>query len=90
MIQADDYDNGARTLACQFETDAKSGRKPGMAETIGAGAATDHLATAAAVGGGLTVASEALSATVEADADRTATRIASQLKSYFKAQGWMF
>jgi hypothetical protein len=90
MIQVYDYDNGGQTLACQFETDARSGRKPGMAETMGAGAAMGHLATAAAVGGGLTVASETLSATVEADADRTATKIASQLKSYFKAQGWMF
>jgi hypothetical protein len=89
MIQVYDYDNGAQTLACQFETDAKSGRKPGMAETMGVGAATGHLATSAAVGGGLTVASEALSATVEADADRAASKIAGQLKAYFRAQGWM-
>ena len=74
MIQVYDYSDGARTLCCQFETDARSGRKPGMAETMGAGAATGNLAASAAVGGGLTVASEALSATVEADADRTATK----------------
>ena len=90
IIQVYDYDNGAQTLACQFETDARSGRKPGMAETMGAGAATGNLVTSAAVGGGLTVASETLSATVEADADRTATKIASQLKSYFQSQGWIF
>jgi hypothetical protein len=90
IIQVYDYDNGARTLCCQLETDAKSGRKPGMAETMGAGAATGNLVTSAAVGGGLTAASEVFSATVEADADRTATKIASQLKPYFKSQGWIF
>jgi hypothetical protein len=90
MIQIYAYNDGARTLCCQFETDAKSGRKPGMAETMGAGAATGNLVTSAAVGGGLTVASEAFSATVEADADRTAAKIASQLKSYFQSQGWIF
>jgi hypothetical protein len=34
------------------------------------------------------VASEAFSANVEADADRTATEIAQQLNNYFLSRGW--
>ena len=67
LIQVYDHNDGARTLCCQFETDAKSGRKPGMAETMGAGAATGNLVTSAAVGGGLTVTgSETVSAALTA------------------------
>ena len=82
-VQVYDFANGKKTVADQFEVDAKSGRKPGAAETMGVGAAAGHLATSAAVSGGLAVGSEEFSANVDADADRTAKSIAKQLKTFF-------
>ena len=72
-----------------FEVDAKSGAKPGMAETMGAGAAAGHLATAAAVSAVGAVASEEFGADVEADALRTADKISKVLASFFARQGWI-
>jgi hypothetical protein len=88
-IQGYDFQNGKKSLAISFETDAKSGRKPGLAESMGVGAVGGHLAVATAIGVGGDVASEALSANVDADAERTAKKIASQLKDYFAGQGWI-
>jgi len=88
MTQVYDARSGARTLAVQFESNAKSGYKPGAAETMGAGAAAGHLATSAAVTAGGTVVSEAFGATVEADAERTAKDIVKKLKVYIEMQGW--
>jgi hypothetical protein len=84
-----DARGGARKLLVEFQTDAASGYKPGMAETMGAGALAGHVGAAAAVGGGLAIGSEAFSANVEADAKRTAKDIAKQLKDYFAYQGWV-
>lgn len=84
-----DARGGSRKLLVEFQTDAASGYKPGMAETMGAGALAGHVGTAAAVGGGLAIGSEAFSANVEADAKRTAKDIAKQLKDYFAYQGWV-
>lgn len=72
-----------------FRADAKSGYKPGMAETMGAGAAAGHLAVSAAVSVAGDVASEALADTVKADAERLASAVAEQLQSYFVQQGWI-
>ncbi|HME71684.1 MAG TPA: DUF4410 domain-containing protein [Myxococcota bacterium] len=72
-----------------FITDARSGYKPGMAETMGAGAAAGNLAASAAVSVVGTVASEMLSANVKADAERTANDVANQLQAYFVQQGWI-
>lgn len=88
-VQVYEYESAKKTVADQFEVDAKSGRKPGAAETMGAGAAAGHLATSAAVSAGLAVGSEEFSANVEADADRTAKSIARQLKEFFVTQGWI-
>jgi hypothetical protein len=88
-VQCYDFTNGVKNLAISFETDAKSGRKPGLAESMGVGAITGHLVVASAVGVGGDVASEKLSANVEADAERTANKIAAQLKDYFAGQGWI-
>jgi len=52
----------------------KSRRKPGLAETMGAGAAAGHPAVSAAVSSGLAFASEEFSANVDADAERTANQ----------------
>jgi hypothetical protein len=73
----------------EFVTSAKSGYKPGMAETMGAGGAAGNLAAAAAVSAAGSVASEALAANVEADAKRTAAGIAERLQAYFARQGWI-
>jgi hypothetical protein len=79
---------GRRTVD-QFEVDAKSGSTPGMAETMGAGAAAGHLATSAAVSVGKSVASEKFGDDVDADARRTATEISKVLASFFARQGWI-
>jgi hypothetical protein len=89
VTQAYDIQNGNSTLAVQFRSDAKSGRKPGAAETMGAGAAAGDLATSAVVTAGTTAGSEAFGANVEADADRTAKEITKQLKNFFILQGWI-
>ncbi len=41
------------------------------------------------VGGGLAVGSEEFTATVQADAKRTADDIVKKLKEFFMVQGWM-
>ena len=87
--QVFDARGGQRKLMAQFETDAKSGYKPGMLETAGAGAAAGHLETSAAVSAGMAGVSETFTATVEADAKRAAKQIVKQLGSYFAYQGWI-
>lgn len=76
-------------LVEQFEIDAKSGRKPGAAETMGVGAAAGNLAVAASASGAVAVGSESFSANVEADASRTAKKLAKQLAVFFVRQGWI-
>jgi hypothetical protein len=78
-----------RWLVELFEIDAKSGRKPGAAETMGAGAAAGTLAASAAITAAGSVAAEAFGADVEADAERTAAKIATALQSLFERQGWI-
>lgn len=80
--------SGSRLLET-FEIDAKSDSTPGMAETMGVGAAAGHLAASAAVSAGKAVADEALGADVDADALRTATKISDVLAEYFAGQGWI-
>jgi Domain of unknown function (DUF4410) len=77
-----------RQLIDQIEVNAKSGLTPGMAETMGAGAAAGHLLVSTAVSGGLHVVSEDVGANVVADADRAAKGIAKQLSALFGEQGW--
>ena len=72
-----------------FATNVASGYKPGMAETMGVGAAAGTLAASAAVGTGLGVASETFSASVNAEAKRTAKAVAERLQTYFVEQGWI-
>ena len=78
-----------RRIVEQFDVDAKSGRKPGAAETMGVGAAAGHLAVSAAVTAAGSVASEAFGDDVDADAERTAAKIASVLQMLFQRQGWL-
>jgi len=78
-----------RRVVDEFDVDAKSGRKPGAAETMGVGAAAGNLAASAAVTAAGTVASEAFGDDVEADAERTAAKIAKLLGNFFAEQGWI-
>ena len=73
----------------ELTVEARSGFKPGMAETMGAGAAAGNLAAAAAVSAAGTVASESLGAGVDDDARRAARKIAEQLRPFFVRQGWI-
>jgi len=82
------YQEGRRVVD-QFEVDARSGYKPGAAETMGAGAAAGTLATAAAVTAAGSVASEAFGANVDADSERTAAKVAKLLGYFFAEQGWI-
>ncbi|MEJ0091205.1 MAG: DUF4410 domain-containing protein [Limisphaerales bacterium] len=89
LVEAYHYSSGKKVLLEEFGVNAKSGDKPGMAETMGVGALAGHLATSAVVSTGVAVGSEAFSANVEADADRTAKAIAKQLKTVYIGQGWI-
>jgi Domain of unknown function (DUF4410) len=89
VVQAYDLDYGKKILVSQFGVNSRSGSGPGMAETMGVGALTGRLATSAVVSSGVQVGTEAFSANVNADADRTAKAIANELKKYFVNQGWI-
>jgi Domain of unknown function (DUF4410) len=89
LTQVYEQRNDANILVNQFGINAESGRKPGAAETMGAGAAAGNLAVSAVVSTGAAVGSEAFSANVDADAGRTAKKIAGQLKDLFLTQGWI-
>ncbi len=65
-----------------FVADAQSGRKPGAAETLGAGAALGMVAAS-------DVASEKLGADVKSLGEKMAGEIAKQLAELFKQQGWV-
>ena len=89
MTQVYDQRNGTNILVNQFGINAESGAKPGAAETMGAGAIGGHLVVSAVVSSGVAVGSETFSANVDADADRTAKKIAAQLKDLFLTEGWI-
>jgi len=89
LTQVYDRRNGTNILVNQFGINARSGDKPGMAETMGAGALAGNLAVSAVVSTGVAVGSEAFSANVDADASRAAKKIAAQLKDLFLTEGWI-
>jgi hypothetical protein len=89
LTQVYDARYGTRKLVEEFDTDAKSGRKPGMAEMMAVGALTHHLLVSTLVSGGLAAGSEAFMAGVDADARRTAQEIVKQLGQFFVGQGWI-
>jgi hypothetical protein len=79
----------APRLVQTFAGLAQSGRKPGAAGMMGAGAAAGRLATTAVTGSGASVASETLSAGVDDDSERMAKELAEELKKFFMDQGWI-
>jgi len=76
-------------LVSKAETVTESSLKPGMGVLFPIGPAAGTVATAAAVSGTTTVASEKFFATVEADAKRTAEEIAKRIITYYKRHGWL-
>ena len=88
-VQLYDVTAQGRRAVEKFTTDAKSGRKPGMAVFVGAGALAGHAAVSTLVSGGVSAASEKFSANVEADAKRTAKEVAKRLGQFFVRQGWI-
>lgn len=88
-VQVYDVTGQDRRAVEKFTTDAKSGRKPGMATFVGAGALMGHAAVSTVVSGGVSAASEKFSADVEADTKRTAEEIAKRLGQFFVQQGWI-
>jgi hypothetical protein len=70
----------ANTTVTEFQAVSQSSRKPGAAETMGAGAAPE----AAAAVGGVTEMKQG----AEGDADRMAKAIAKQILKALAAQGW--
>jgi hypothetical protein len=79
-------DEGDRT---QREVHTTSSLKPGIVASLGVGAATSSIGTAAAIGGGLAVGSEVLLVSVEKDAKRAAKAVADRLIQAYKARGWL-
>jgi hypothetical protein len=77
-------------LVAEGETSTESNLKPGLGPMLGLGAVTGGLALAGAVGGTATVANEAVFATVQEDAKRTAKQIAERIGDYYRAQGWTY
>jgi hypothetical protein len=77
-------------LVAEGETSTQSNLKPGLGPMLGLGAVTGGLAVAGAVGGTATIANEAVFATVQQDAKRTATQIAERIGDYYRRQGWTY
>jgi len=76
-------------LVAEAETEAKSGKKPGAAVTLGAGAAMGTAATAAALAAATTGVSELLLTSVQADARRTGSEIADRILRAYRERGWL-
>lgn len=72
-----------------FDTSVDSGHMPGMAETLGVGAAADRLTQSAEIGGGVHAISETTHAQAVDDADRLADSIAQQVVKVGVEQGWL-
>jgi len=80
----------AMRLVAEAETSTQSNLKPGLGPMLGLGAVTGGLAVAGAVGGTTTIANEAVFATVQKDAERTATQIAQRIGDYYRRRGWTY
>ncbi len=77
-------------LVAEAETSTESNLKPGVGVMLGLGAATGGLAVAGAIGGASTIANEAVFATVQQDAKRTAAQITDRIANYYQMQGWLY
>ncbi|MDQ7976974.1 DUF4410 domain-containing protein [Paraburkholderia sp. SARCC-3016] len=80
---------GMPTLVQSFDANADSGKAPGVVETAGVGAVAGHIATSAAVGGGMHAVSETKHDTVGQDAKRLGDKIAKQIADIGVSEGWL-
>jgi hypothetical protein len=80
---------GTPALVQSFDANADSGKAPGVVETAGVGAAAGHIATTAAMGGGMHAVSETKHDTVAQDAKRLGDKIAKQIAQIGVSEGWL-
>jgi hypothetical protein len=76
-------------VVAEGEVQTTSSLKPGLLTSLGVGAVTGNIGMAAAIGGGMAVGSEALLASVEADAKRAAKAVADRVIQGYKDRGWL-
>ncbi len=77
-----------------FDSEVKSGRKPGMGPMVGAGAVMGNMAVSAGVSGALGVASETsdslpFSASLEANVKKMAKELANKAAKRYVREGWL-
>lgn len=72
-----------------LSADSNSGHAPGVAETMGVGAAVGTAATAGAAGAGLHAVGESRNAGPDGNATRIADALAQQMGQFFTSQGWI-
>ena len=81
---------GARQSLLQFTTHADSGRMPGAAVTMGAGAAAQGGATAGMAAANVAAGgAKAYTSQVAYLSDKTADQVVAYLSQYFAQQGWI-
>jgi Domain of unknown function (DUF4410) len=80
---------GRPSFVQSFTANATSGRRPGMAVPLGAGAAAGHVAASAALSGTVQGVGEARRTSVDEDAVRIADALARQIGEFAEAQGWI-
>lgn len=73
----------------RFDGSTDSGRGPGMAAGLGAGAAARRLATSAAIGGGAHAAVEGSRADDTDEARRIGTALGQRIRQFAVQQGWI-
>jgi hypothetical protein len=88
-VEMVDWVSDGERVVDRFQVTGKSGYKPGMAETMGVGAAAGHLAASAVISTGVAGASEAFGANVEADTRRVASSAGKLMKKFFVREGWI-
>lgn len=81
-------ESGAANQLLSFKTAADSGKMPGAAVTMGAGAAAQGAAAATAVTAA-TGAAKVYSSMLSTLVDKTAKQITAYLSQYFASQGWI-
>jgi hypothetical protein len=82
-------DRTAPRFLTAFEGKDDSGRAPGMAETLGAGAAAQRLATSAAVGGAMHAGLETRRTSDTSEATKLADGLAQRIGQFAASQGWI-
>ena len=81
--------DGDTQLVAEADTATKTDLKPGIPSMIGVGWAAGSILGGAVAAGLTTLPSETFYATVEADAKRTAAKLAAWVAEYYSQQGWI-